>query len=116
MIARPLHRPRPIPFAPIGLGSGDALPQWATPAIIHPAPAQPNKVTQGPWRAKPAQPPQSPKTPKAPLAAKYLGHGAMRVQSSSTGRLYRFDGHGDRQNVDPRDELMLRRMPDLWVG
>lgn len=50
------------------------------------------------------------------LPAKFLGHGALSVRSSATGRHYRFQGHGDVQMVDARDQLMLGRINDLLLG
>jgi hypothetical protein len=40
----------------------------------------------------------------------------LSVRSSTSGQHYRFVGHGDTQPVDPRDVLMLRRIPDLQLG
>jgi hypothetical protein len=33
-----------------------------------------------------------------------------------TGRHYRFEGHGATLNIDSRDQLMLRRIPELLIG
>jgi hypothetical protein len=45
----------------------------------------------------------------------YVGHGALSVRSSVTGRHYRFMGHGDTQPVDRHDLPMLRRIADLVI-
>ncbi len=45
-----------------------------------------------------------------------MGHGALSVRSSVTGRHYRFQGHGDCLSVDKLDLMLLRRIPDLLVA
>lgn len=52
----------------------------------------------------------------AELSARYIGHGALSVRSSVTGRHYRFQGHGDCQKIDKHDMLMLKRISDLIVS
>ncbi len=49
------------------------------------------------------------------LSAKYFGQGTLSIQSSGTGRHYRFNGHGDTLVIDRRDHLMLLRIPDLQI-
>ena len=50
------------------------------------------------------------------MQARFMGHGALNVRSSITGRHYRFQGHGDCQKIDKHDMMMLRRIPDLVVS
>ncbi|RZK99046.1 MAG: hypothetical protein EOP36_20420 [Rubrivivax sp.] len=50
------------------------------------------------------------------LNAKYLGGGNLSVRSSVTGRHYRFEGHGATLRIDSRDQLMLRRIPELLIS
>ena len=118
MIARPLRRPGPIPFADVALSALMPLarmPQaWmasqdhgnAPPASPRPAPA-----------ARPAPradglPPQRGRD----LRATFHGHGVLSVRSSATGALYRFEGHGASLAIDPRDALLLGRLSDVHVG
>lgn len=49
------------------------------------------------------------------VTAKFLGNGALSVQSTESGKHYRFQGQGHCLVVDPRDMLMLGRIPDLLV-
>lgn len=90
MIVRPARRTAPVPFASGPLPASTPPPRHSAPLSAQP-------------RAR-------------SLSARYLGLGALRVLSTHTGRQYVFDGCGAAQSVDPRDELMLRRLPDLWVG
>jgi hypothetical protein len=48
--------------------------------------------------------------------AKFLGQGALSVQSTVSGKHYRFQGQGHCLIVDQRDVLMLGRIPDLLVS
>lgn len=95
MIPRPIIRPQPIPFA--------APAQPAHPSVK----SQPI-VRRSPVMARAAQ--EAPNT-----TAKFLGQGALSVQSTLSGKHYRFQGHGHCLVVDPRDVLMLGRIPDLLV-
>ncbi len=112
MIARPITRPRPIPF---GATTVQVLSSHAgaTTSASHAVTA--SRAVSRP-RAHGASPSRGTGSQRAPLLAKYLGHGALSVLSSSTGLQYRFVGHGHLLDIDPRDELMLRRLPDLWVA
>lgn len=141
MIARPLSRPRPIPFeAPTSKASATQPVSWANasgtavpkphtgtmawplspPQAAQARPAPAHASAAHPWHghAHPAH--TAAHTPGAPAAepvkAKFLGQGALSVRSSVTGRHYRFQGHGDCQAIDARDLLMLRRIQDLMVG
>lgn len=139
MIARPLNRPHPIPFgaAPAAASSPRAPVSWAEssgPAVLAEGRQilprlSPVKVGGGPAlvphpaREQPG-PASRPGNAAAPLAqgrvqdvpATFLGQGALSVRSSVTGRHYRFQGHGDRLLVDPRDQLMLTRVADIRIG
>jgi hypothetical protein len=144
MIARPLNRIQPIPFGatPALSSAHTRTVSWAESAgpaaqaggarrgfeALRPGTA-PQQMAQILPRRSPVMasghganvPPGSPTlvTP-APrpheLSAKFLGHGALSVRSSATGRHYRFQGHGDIQMVDARDQLMLGRINDLLLG
>lgn len=95
MIPRPVVRPHPIPFA--------------TPADPAPTPAKSIPIVRrSPVMARMVQ--EGPTT-----TAKFLGQGALSVQSTLSGKHYRFQGHGQCLVVDPRDVLMLGRIPDLLV-
>ncbi|MDI1348556.1 hypothetical protein, partial [Aquabacterium sp.] len=50
------------------------------------------------------------------MHATFHGHGVLSVRSSATGALYRFEGHGARLAIDPRDALLLGRLSDVRVG
>lgn len=95
MIPRPIVRPQPIPFA--------APAQPAHPTVKHPP-----IVRRSPVMARVTA--DSPNT-----TAKFMGQGALSVQSTLSGQHYRFQGHGHCLVVDPRDALMLGRIPDLLV-
>lgn len=106
MIARPLPRSGPIPFShpPVPL----PLPESARP--------------QSQWVKPPAtRRPDTNANADAPQAggptaqATYCGQGVLSVRSSVTGRLYRFEGRGCTQAIDPRDSLVLARLADLQV-
>jgi hypothetical protein len=43
----------------------------------------------------------------------YLGHTGLTVQGPSTGKRYRFDGHGAKVAVDIRDKRSLAGVPRL---
>lgn len=124
MIARPLRRPGPIPFADAALQalmrSAGRHPAWmasqgdgsngsgqgggkgnAPPANRSPAPAT-RHGGQAPHRCR-------------DMRATFHGHGVLSVRSSATGALYRFDGHGACLAIDPRDALLLGRLSDVHV-
>lgn len=137
MIARVHTKPQPIPFNAKSLPGEEtkveqraAVPlatvSWARPALgthkisqVAPLVQRPGLSTTlaDPARVVPAQPASLP-TPRrtTELRAKYLGDGNLSVRSSVTGRHYRFEGHGATLNVDSRDQLMLRRIPELLVS
>jgi len=103
MIARPLPRSGPIPFslperpalAPLA-ERGRPRSQWAKPV------AEPDPGSQACGVDQAVQ-------------ATYCGQGVLSVRSSVTGRLYRFEGRGCTQAIDPRDSLVLARLSDLLV-
>ena len=49
------------------------------------------------------------------ISARYIGHGALSVRSSVTGRHYRFQGHGDSVVIDRNDVVLLKRISDLVI-
>lgn len=136
MIARVHNKTQPIPF------NGQALPDDAKPEVREAVPlatvswARPmlgtHKITTvAPLMQRPglgttlADPARAVATEQVAgptarrtteLRAKYLGGGNLSVRSSVTGRHYRFEGHGATLNIDSRDQLMLRRIPELLVG
>lgn len=157
MIARPVHRPRPIPFDAPGHASETRSVSWAStlgPGIAAPsdiqspapqrlspvkvslasAPAPSNGATQiqahihtqaarrtaqaanahdvgGPRHHQSKQASQS----MTEVSARYIGHGALSVRSSVTGRHYRFQGHGDSLVIDRHDVVLLKRISDLVI-
>ncbi|MBI5927589.1 MAG: hypothetical protein HY836_18535 [Aquabacterium sp.] len=92
-----------------------------TPAPQQKAPASASESPLNPMRCqpqvgtKPARTSGKATTPTE-LSARYIGHGALSVRSSVTGRHYRFQGHGDSQKIDKHDMLMLKRISDLIVS
>jgi len=48
-----------------------------------------------------------------PRLFEFVGHGALSVTSSITGKHYRFTEHGAQLPVDPRDWTQLSRVPSL---
>lgn len=116
MIARPLPRPGPIPFANAALqaalsAAGAAWPKGAAlPTRMNSNAHQHNAPTP------PTSSPDTARLPKRPLHATFLGQGVLSVRSSASGALYRFDGHGARLPIDPRDALLLGRLTDVHVG
>ncbi len=119
MIARPLRRPGPIPFADAAL---QALMRSA--GVPHAWMSSQDHGSNGKGNTPPAS--RSP-TPTAPhggptphrgrdMRATFHGHGVLSVRSSTTGALYRFDGHGACLAIDPRDALLLGRLSDVHVS
>jgi hypothetical protein len=49
------------------------------------------------------------------VSARYIGHGALSVRSSVTGRHYRFQAHGDSLVIDRNDVVLLKRISDLVI-
>jgi hypothetical protein len=164
MIARPVHRPLPIPFdapSPAASGTQTRAVSWAaalgpgapTPAIPHlparlspvksplPAAPIPFSAPQGARRLGQIAPSSHPtgrpatQSPSADsmadvggprhhkahghamteISARYVGHGALSVRSSVTGRHYRFQGHGDSLVIDRNDVVLLKRISDLVI-
>jgi len=103
---------------------GVPSPKPAT-LMAPPAPARRSPVRVAANDAAPA-PKQGAKSPAAApatrdvatseLSARFVGHGALNVRSSVTGRHYRFQGHGDCQKIDKHDMMLLKRIPDLIVS
>lgn len=105
-----LAPPAPARRSPVRVAANDAANNNAATAA-HTAPTAPRHT------ATPKATPTTSGTPASgEMLAKFMGHGALSVRSSVTGRLYRFQGHGDCQKVDKHDMMMLRRIPDLIVS
>lgn len=86
---------------------GDALRRGAPPAA--PAPQ-----ARAPRNGKPASEHPHSAGPRArPRLFEFIGHGALSVTSSITGKHYRFTEHGAQLAVDPRDWSQLSRVPSL---
>ncbi|MFT3858422.1 MAG: hypothetical protein QM742_13295 [Aquabacterium sp.] len=164
MIARPIHRPQPIPFdapAPSSHGASTRSVSWsATLGVGAPAPAiaqvTPSRLSpvKAPLPASTAPRPKVVHTAQAAqrsthahtsmqapkpgstastahvggprhhqnngsalteISARYIGHGALSVRSSVTGRHYRFQGHGDSLVIDRNDVVLLKRISDLVI-
>lgn len=136
MIARVHTKPQPIPFKSLPDDEArteqrPAVPlatvSWARPALgthkISTATAVRRTALSttlaDPTRGVPVpvSEPSGP-TPRrtTELNAKYLGGGNLSVRSSVTGRHYRFEGHGAVLRIDSRDQLMLRRIPELLIS
>lgn len=146
MIARPPAKTQPIPFTASSAqpGNNTAVPRAAVPLATTPNwlnTTQPAGVTQVAalvGRPAPASAHHAtlrhtgasshhngahhvtsaaaPTRRVGEPSAKYLGRGNLSVRSSVTGRHYRFEGHGAILNIDSRDQLMLRRIPELLIA
>ncbi len=154
MIARPVHRPQPIPFDTSSSASSSTHTRaisWAAtlgpmgtppvarlspvkvslaaaptplhgghhthpPAYLHgqavkrPAHAAASHDVGGPRRAS-----NKDSQSMTEVSARYIGHGALSVRSSVTGRHYRFQGHGDSLVIDRNDVVLLKRISDLVI-
>lgn len=76
-----------------------------------PVAAAPSPVVRA---AKPASDRPHSAGPRArPRLFEFIGHGALSVTSSITGKHYRFTEHGAQLAVDPRDWSQLSRVPSL---
>lgn len=116
MIARPLPRPGPIPFANTTLHTAMAAPGAGWPQH-RPSPTRTASRAHKPPHTQDRLPTGRPTSqPSRPMHATFLGHGVLSVRSSASGALYRFDGHGARLPIDPRDALLLGRLTDVHVG
>lgn len=145
MIARPFRRPGPIPYAStVGMAalmpapgpsprllplacaledrSGHAHNPLMSPSPPHSGrPRAPSGALPAPGPARPpaghhAEPLEpSMRPPTQGPSAIYLGDGVLTVRSTHTGHTYRFEGHGCRLPIDPRDSLLLGRLPDVVV-
>lgn len=112
MIARPSAQRVPIPFSAPGLGQAASPSPAAAPVVATALLPRRSPVTVSPVAALTPVPPAQVPT----RFARFTGQGRLSVRSSTSGQHYRFVGHGDTQPVDPRDVLMLRRIPDLHLG
>jgi hypothetical protein len=144
VIARPLRRTGPIPFAPFppladhpvvaaSRESRDnrARSRWlAAPHAAHTllagrhAPIAPQHSFSAPT-SKPAAPqptvtssdtsPDTARAPRGSCHAIYHGQGTLSVLSSITGHHYRFEGRGCTLTIDPRDRMVLGRLSELSI-
>ncbi len=122
MIARPLPRPGPIPFADAALQAlmpASALTQAWMASQGHGdnggnggGKGQTPHASRSQAHRQEGLPPQR----RRDMHATFHGHGVLSVRSSATGALYRFEGHGARLAIDPRDALLLGRLSDVHVG
>lgn len=133
MIARPVHRPPPIPFDtpnPAADNSQTHAVSWASalgtgaqvlgialvPARLSPVKVAPlAATTRSGTQAIPARQIDHANNAMTEASARYIGHGALSVRSSVTGRHYRFQGHGDSLVIDRNDVVLLKRISDLVV-
>ncbi|MBT9610714.1 MAG: hypothetical protein IV110_11805 [Aquabacterium sp.] len=135
MIARPFPRPGPIPFADAALqalmpAAGLTPPWMASQGRGHGGNGSGNsnggggghggakgQAPHGGRHPAHAHRQESPSTQRGrDMHATFHGHGVLSVRSSATGALYRFEGHGARLAIDPRDALLLGRLSDVHVG
>lgn len=141
VIARPLRRTGPIPFAPFppladhpvvaasreGRDSR-ARSRWlAAPHAAHTLHAGRQAAGSPPQSLAPStsQPTTSPqptdasgdtaRAPRGACHAIYHGQGTLSVLSSITGHHYRFEGRGCTLTIDPRDRLVLGRLNELSI-
>ncbi|WP_152987638.1 hypothetical protein [Aquabacterium parvum] len=144
MIARPLRRTGPIPFAPFPPLADHSLAvasregrehrtrsRWlaAPHAAAHtsstgrtPTPGTPQHslATAKPQPDHTASPapvaaPDAARSPRGSCHAVYHGQGTLSVLSSITGHHYRFEGRGCTLTIDPRDRLVLGRLNELSI-
>ena len=110
MIARPIRRSGPIPFAPLpplaerSLGSSPASRESRARARRE----QPNLTADATQAG-------SSRMPQAGCHAVYHGQGTLSVLSSISGHHYRFEGRGCTLSIDPRDRLVLGRLNELSI-
>lgn len=120
MIARPFRRTGPVPFANSTLQAlmqSTGLPQaWIT-SQDHGSNGKGNGNTPPASRSPAPAARHGGPTPHRgrDMRATFHGHGVLSVRSSTTGALYRFDGHGASLAIDPRDALLLARLSDVHV-
>ncbi len=144
VIARPIRRTGPIPFAPfpplaerplmaapretrdiretrmrsrwLPSPHQQALAQQAQQVII--------QASSHEGDTRPANPPATSSTSQASAPARtprggchaiYHGQGTLSVLSSITGHHYRFEGRGCTLTIDPRDRLVLGRLHELSI-
>jgi hypothetical protein len=142
VIARPLRRTGPIPFAPFppladhsvvaasreGRDNRSRSRWLAAPHAAHtlhagrPAPSAPQHSlatsTSKPVNATTQPevvPSDSARSPRGSCHAIYHGQGTLSVLSSITGHHYRFEGRGCTLTIDPRDRLVLGRLNELSI-
>lgn len=104
----------PARRSPVRVAANDAANNTTT-TVAHTAPTAP-RHTATPKTTPTVTPTTSGAPASGEMLAKFMGHGALSVRSSVTGRHYRFQGHGDCLKVDKHDMMMLRRIPDLIVS
>ncbi len=123
MIARPLPRPGPIPFADAALQALMPASSLAQVWMASQGRGQGNNGSNGGGHCTGKG--QAAHTPRQngaqphrgrDMHATFHGHGVLSVRSSATGALYRFEGHGARLAINPRDALLLGRLSDVLVG
>lgn len=98
--------------AALAAGQAQATPSTCSAAARPQAPvaAEPAVVRV----TKPASDRPHSAGPRArPRIFEFIGHGALSVTSSITGKHYRFTEHGAQLSVDPRDWSQLSRVPSL---
>lgn len=145
VIARPLRRTGPIPFAPFppladhplmaaprDNREGRVRSRWlAAPHAahgvhtLHAGRTAPNTPPHSllPSTSKPDSAPSqapisssdTPRSPRGSCHAVYHGQGTLSVLSSITGHHYRFEGRGCTLTIDPRDRLVLGRLNELSI-
>lgn len=139
MIARPVHRPHPIPFEAPFASSAHTAPRpvsWMSAlgaaGQAAPGPGAPQRLSPVRVSITPSNTPSPPRSPCPPqrqasttradnphtlseISACYVGHGALSVRSSVTGKHYRFQGHGDSLVIDRHDVVLLKRIADLVI-
>lgn len=138
MIARPIRRTGPIPFAPFpplaerplmaapretrDIRETRMRSRWLpTPQAGHPVlnpAAQAQQVliqAAAPTHTPSSAAPVAARTPRGGCHAIYHGQGTLSVLSSITGHHYRFEGRGCTLSIDPRDRLVLGRLNELSI-
>lgn len=93
------------------VASGRAQAFQPMPAQVKPASVASSPTVRS---VKPATDRPHSAGPRArPRLFEFIGHGALSVTSSITGKHYRFTEHGAQLTVDPRDWSQLSRVPSL---
>ena len=74
------------------------------PMALHPVPARVQE-----WEQERQRPPAL----SHGIRYEYVGATGMTVVGPATGRRYRFEGHGSRALIDPRDALSMATVPHV---